>query len=95
MLVDNAGGGIRVPDTVDQSVSDVDEILQVNLAGVVYGCRAFGRMMKARKSGTIINVSSACRRHAWPGFRVYAAAKAGIVAFPRACMSSFGPLISA
>ena len=83
ILVNNAGGGIRVTDTVDQSVSDIDEILRVNLAGVVYGCRAFGRMMKARKSGTIINVSSACGHHAWPGFSVYAAAKAGIVAFSK------------
>jgi NAD(P)-dependent dehydrogenase (short-subunit alcohol dehydrogenase family) len=91
ILVNNAGGGIRVTDTVDQSISDIDEILRVNLAGVIYGCRTFGKVMKARGGGTIINVSSACAHHAWPQFSVYAAAKAGVVSFSKGLYAELRP----
>ena len=40
-------------------------------------------MMKANKSGTIINVSSVCAKEAWAGFSVYAAAKWGVLGFSK------------
>jgi len=40
-------------------------------------------MMKTQKDGIIINISSVCARHAWGGWSVYAAAKAGVLNFTK------------
>ena len=82
-LINNAGGAVAVMDTVEQSVENIDAILRLNLQSVVYGCRVFGKMMKAQRSGTIVNISSSCAYHAWPGFSIYAAAKAGVVSLSK------------
>jgi len=39
--------------------------------------------MKKQRSGTIINVTSACAKQAWPGWSVYAAAKWGALGFSK------------
>ena len=83
VLVNNAGGAVRVIDTVDQSVADIEAILALNLSGVVFGSRVFGARMRERRSGTIVNIASVCATHAWPGWSVYAAAKAGVLAFSK------------
>jgi NAD(P)-dependent dehydrogenase (short-subunit alcohol dehydrogenase family) len=83
ILVNNAGGAVAVADTVDQSVENLDEIIRLNLQSVAYGCRVFGRMMRDKRGGTIVNISSACASHAWPGFSLYAAAKAGVESLSR------------
>lgn len=83
VLVNNAGGGIHITDTTEQTIEDIDASVLLNLSSVIYGSRIFGKLMKERKSGTIINVSSVCAKHAWPGWSVYAAAKAGVVAFSK------------
>jgi NAD(P)-dependent dehydrogenase (short-subunit alcohol dehydrogenase family) len=83
VLINNAGGGVSIKETVEQSIEDIDRILSLNLTSVVYGCRIFGRVMKKQGEGTIINVSSACANEAWPNFSVYAAAKAGVVSLSK------------
>lgn len=83
VLVNNAGGAVRVLETIRQETAAIDAIIALNLASVVYGCRIFGRLMKERRSGTIVNVASVCAKHAWPGWSVYAAAKAGVLAFSK------------
>ena len=90
-LINNAGGGIAVMDAVEQSVENIDAIFRLNLQSVVYGCRVFGKMMKTQRSGTIVNVSSSCANHAWPGFSVYAAAKAGVVSFSKSLYVELRP----
>ena len=39
--------------------------------------------MKQQRSGIILNISSGCATHAWPGWGPYSAAKAGLVQFGR------------
>jgi NADP-dependent 3-hydroxy acid dehydrogenase YdfG len=91
VLVNNAGSGVQVKETTELSIDTIDYILRLNLNSVVYGIRAFGKMMKEKKSGTIINVSSACATEAWPNFSVYAAAKAGVVALSKGCYTELRP----
>jgi len=83
ILVNNAGGGVTVAETVEQTIDDIDKIISLNLSGVVYGSRIFGKTMKEQKSGTIVNISSVCAHEAWPNLSVYAAAKAGVVALSK------------
>ncbi len=83
VLVNNAGGGVRIAETVDQSHEDIDRAISLNLNSVIYGSKLFGEMMKEAGSGTIINISSVCARHCWGGWSVYAAAKAGVLNFTK------------
>ncbi len=58
ILVNNAGIAISfIPAEVMDDVS-WHKVIDVNLNGVFYCCRAFGRHMLARKSGVVVNVGS-------------------------------------
>ena len=58
ILVCNAG--IARPDTAAEDASDEDwlEVVDINLNGVFWCCRAFGRPMLAAGRGSIINIGS-------------------------------------
>lgn len=83
VLVNNAGGGISITDTTEQTKESIDGIIALNLNSVIYGSSVFGDIMKKQKDGIIINISSVCARHCWGGWSVYAAAKAGVLNFTK------------
>ena len=83
ILVNNAGGGITIKEVSEFTTEEIDEVIKLNLNSVIYGCRAFADMMKAQRSGTMINISSVCARQCWPTWSVYAAAKAGVLNFSK------------
>lgn len=83
VLVNNAGGGISITDTTEQTKESIDDIIALNLNSVIYGSSIFGDVMKNQKDGIIINISSVCARHCWGGWSVYAAAKAGVLNFTK------------
>lgn len=91
ILVNNAGGGITIKEVSEFSVEEIDATIKLNLNSVIYGCRAFADMMKAQKSGTMINISSVCARHCWPTWSVYAAAKAGVLNFSKGMFLEMQP----
>jgi len=79
VLVNNAGvaGGGRI------DVAGLDEwewILEINLLGVVRGCRTFTPMLKRQRSGRIVNVASLAGLVHPAGMASYNAVKAGVVA---------------
>lgn len=67
VLVNNAGSAVKVSELTNQSVENINAIIALNLNSVIYGSRTFASLMKQQRSGTIINVSSVCAKHAWPG----------------------------
>lgn len=81
VLVNNAGGGIRIAPMTEQTDESIAQIVALNLTGALYGCRRAAAVMTAQKSGIIINISSGCALHAWPGWGPYSAAKAGLNQF--------------
>ncbi len=83
ILVNNAGAAIRVTPLEEQSDAEIEASISVNLTGALLGCRRAAPVMKAQGSGTIVNVSSVCQSHSWPGWSVYSAAKAGLRAASR------------
>ncbi len=83
ILINNAGGGVAIKDTVDQNVEDIDKTIMLNLNSTIYGSKIFGAMMKERQEGTIINFSSVCAKEAWDGWTVYAASKWGVLGFSK------------
>jgi NAD(P)-dependent dehydrogenase (short-subunit alcohol dehydrogenase family) len=81
VLVNNAGGGIRIAHVTDTTDREIEESIAVNLTGAIFGCKRAAEVMKRQRSGTIINVSSVCQNQAWPGWSTYSAAKAGLAQF--------------
>ncbi len=60
-------------------VEDWEQMIDVNLKGVLYGIAAALPHMKAQKSGHIINTSSVAGHEVRPGSAVYAATKTAVL----------------
>ena len=90
-LLNNAGGGVSIKETAEQSVADIDRIMMLNLNSAIYGCRQFAPLFMKQKFGTVMNVSSVCAKLAWPGWTVYAAAKWGVLGFTKGLTTELGP----
>lgn len=83
ILVNNAGigGGSRIAET---STEAFDEVINTNLRGTFFCCRAgFRRMMQQPEGGTILNMSSVCGLQAWAGTGTYSASKHAIMALSK------------
>jgi 3-oxoacyl-[acyl-carrier protein] reductase len=92
ILVNNAGDLIARKPLLEMEESFFHSVMDVNLTSAFLMCRAAGPAMVARKSGTIINMSSLA---AWngggPGAGAYSAAKGAIVSFTKALAKEMSP----
>ncbi len=81
LLVNNAGigGGGRIEST---STETFDRVMNTNLRGTFFCCRAGFRQMK-QNGGTIINMSSVAGVQAWAGTGTYSTSKHGIMALTK------------
>ncbi|HEY9055149.1 MAG TPA: SDR family oxidoreductase [Rectinemataceae bacterium] len=77
VLVNNAGMGSPKP-AEEILESDWDWMMDLNLKGSFFCCRAAGRAMLARGKGRIVNISSQASVVAIPGESVYCASKGGL-----------------
>ena len=74
VMINNAGLMPQAPLEL-LKVDEWDQMIDVNIKGVLYGIAAALPHMKAQKSGHFINVSSVAGHKVGPGFAVYAATK--------------------
>ncbi|MBI9073224.1 MAG: SDR family NAD(P)-dependent oxidoreductase [Melioribacteraceae bacterium] len=81
-LINNAG--ITAFKLVnDHTIDEIQQILEVNLLGSIYATKAVLPGMIERKSGTIINIISVAAEKVFTHSSVYAASKAGLLAFTK------------
>lgn len=78
VLINNVGMNLVTPATIDADFAMWQKIVETNLAGTYLCCRAAGRIMRQRKRGRIVSVSSIAGRKASPGMGIYGVAKAGV-----------------
>ena len=89
ILVANAGA--RVSGSIlDVTEDDWDTIINVNLKGVVYSCKAILPGMIKRKSGSIVIISSANASVGRGGMPLYDATKAGVSSLARSLAVAHG-----
>lgn len=90
VLINNAGipGGGRFEEV---SLEQIEQVIRVNLLGVMLCTKVFLPMMLERPRGHIVNVGSVAGRYATPGASVYTASKHGVVAFSEALYYELGP----
>ena len=79
VLVNNAGIASGGP-MIETTMAEWREVLEINLLGVVRGCRAFLPRMLERGRGQILNIASFAGLAGAPSIMSYGVAKAGVVA---------------
>lgn len=85
VLVNNAGVG-RFEAVAEQSIDDWAQVIETNLSGVFYCCRAAIPVLRRRGGGWIVNVSSLAGSYPFANGAAYCASKAGLDAFTAALM---------
>ncbi|MGW4033693.1 SDR family oxidoreductase [Streptomyces sp. NPDC004838] len=79
VLVNNAGIGLAGP-FLRTGPQEWKEVLDVNLWGVIHGCRLFGRQMAERgQGGHIVNVASAAAYQPSMALPAYSTSKAAVL----------------
>jgi NADP-dependent 3-hydroxy acid dehydrogenase YdfG len=87
VIVNNAGWAPARTALDRMSEADLDRILAVNLRAPIAITRLAVEPMTIQGGGTIINIASAAAKNTPAGEAVYAAAKAGLVAFTHAAFA--------
>lgn len=89
ILVNNAG---ITRDGLIMRMKDADwtAVLETNLNGAFYACRAVARGMLKLRYGRIINISSIVGLHGQAGQTNYSAAKAALIGFTKAYAQEVG-----
>jgi NAD(P)-dependent dehydrogenase (short-subunit alcohol dehydrogenase family)/pimeloyl-ACP methyl ester carboxylesterase len=79
VVVNNAGIGMAGP-FADTTLADWQRIVDVNLWGVVHGCRVFGELMREHgEGGHIVNTASAAAYLPHRSLSAYATTKAAVL----------------
>jgi NADP-dependent 3-hydroxy acid dehydrogenase YdfG len=88
LFINNAGvaAGGRFLDT---PLEDWRWIVDINLLGVVHGCRAALQHMKAPEGGCIVNIASAAAFACGAGMAAYSVTKAGVLALSESLMQEY------
>lgn len=77
----NNAGLLGAGDAATQPDCEVEQVVRVNLLGVMNGTRAAVEVMRELGEGRVLNVGSLACWTPVPGEAVYAATKAGVLAF--------------
>jgi 3-oxoacyl-[acyl-carrier protein] reductase len=91
VLFNNAG----LPQSFTPFEEATDElfnrIMDVNVKGVFYGCRAAIPRMKAQGGGVILNTASTAGIRGRPGLAIYNASKAAVISLTKTLALELGP----
>ncbi|MEG1844860.1 MAG: SDR family oxidoreductase [Clostridia bacterium] len=104
ILINNAGGNrtTSAADLLERSDEDIEYVIKVNLLSPLFCCRAFLRIMKEQKNGSVINIGSIAgvvgrdrRLYKETGSNEqlvdYVAAKGGVISMTRDLAAKMAP----
>ncbi len=83
ILVNNAGISGPNATVADYPVEDWRRVIDLDLNGVFFGCKAVVPAMVAQGYGRIVNVASIAGKEGNPNAAAYSAAKAGVIALTK------------
>jgi 3-oxoacyl-[acyl-carrier protein] reductase len=89
ILVNNAG---ITRDNLIMKLAEEDwrDVIDTNLGGAFFTCRAVARPMLKRRAGSIVNMSSVVGVHGNAGQTNYAASKAGLIGLTKSLAKELG-----
>jgi 3-oxoacyl-[acyl-carrier protein] reductase len=83
ILVNGAGVWIPGQTLIETPEENWDKVIDTNLKGTYFCCRAVGKVMVKQKGGNIINLSSQVGLNPGTGAGAYSISKAGIIMLTR------------
>jgi NAD(P)-dependent dehydrogenase (short-subunit alcohol dehydrogenase family) len=87
----NSAGVIQVPLPPEQlAMAAWDEVVRVDQRGTYLACLAFGKRMRGRRRGSIVNIASIAGMRSMP-LHAYAPAKAAVIAMTECLAAEWGP----
>jgi NAD(P)-dependent dehydrogenase (short-subunit alcohol dehydrogenase family) len=89
-LVNNAGIPSPMISITETDAAAVDQVLAVNVRGVILGVKHAARVMLRDGSGSIINIGSVAGHRGGLSAHVYSAAKGAVSAFTRSAAAELG-----
>ncbi len=90
-IVVNNAGVMFTGEFLDESTDAQDTMIDINLRGVMLGCKLAAERFIGRGGGTIINVASMAGVAGFPGVATYCATKFGVVGFTSALREELRP----
>jgi NAD(P)-dependent dehydrogenase (short-subunit alcohol dehydrogenase family)/pimeloyl-ACP methyl ester carboxylesterase len=91
VVVNNAGIGLAGP-FLDTTPEDWKQVLDVNLWGVIHGCRLFGKQMVERgQGGHIVNTASAAAFQPSRALPAYSTSKAAVLMLSECLRAELAP----
>lgn len=91
VVVNNAGIGLAGP-FLDTTPEEWKRVLDVNLWGVIHGCRLFGKQMVERgQGGHIVNTASAAAFQPSRALPAYSTSKAAVLMLSECLRAELGP----
>jgi short-subunit dehydrogenase len=90
ILINNAGSGL-FGQAIDLDPNGIEAMVNLNVSSLTNLCSLFGRDMRKRGSGEILNVGSFAGLNATPFFASYAATKSYVLNFSLALRAELAP----
>ena len=89
-LVNNAGIPSPMISIADIDVATIDQVLAVNVKGVLLGIKHAAPVMLAQQSGSVVNVSSMAGIRGGVSGHIYSASKGAVSALTRSAAAELG-----
>jgi NAD(P)-dependent dehydrogenase (short-subunit alcohol dehydrogenase family) len=90
-IVVNNAGVMLTGEFIDESESARDKMIDINLRGVMLGCKLAAERFIPRRKGTIINMASMGGVAGFPGVATYCATKFGVLGLTFALREELRP----
>ena len=91
ILVNNAGVVGQVGEVEELTMSQWQQVFEINLLGVIRGCKVFNPLFKQQKSGAVVNIASMAGITNAPQMGIYNCSKAGVIALTETLYYELAP----
>jgi NAD(P)-dependent dehydrogenase (short-subunit alcohol dehydrogenase family) len=91
ILANNAGVAQPIASVMESTEDVIDRVFAVNVKGVINCSSAAARVMREQGSGRIVNTASQVGKSAWPGWGIYSASKAAVIAITQVMALELAP----
>ena len=89
-LINNAGIPAPMVGITEVDVATIDQVLAVNVKGVILGVKHVAPVMLAQRSGSIVNIGSMAGHRGGVSGHIYSASKGAVSALTRSAAAELG-----
>jgi NAD(P)-dependent dehydrogenase (short-subunit alcohol dehydrogenase family) len=89
-LVNNAGVPAPMVSITEIDIASIDQVMAVNVRGVLLGIKHVAPMMLAQGTGSIVNIGSIAALRGGVSGHVYSASKGAVIALTRSAAAELG-----